>query len=115
MSLYVRFTGERIKLTAATLRTVWVVFSKENIDWYYEKPKKLQRGQRVEVNRVWHVQAVYADSSKARSCREGAAVWNGRWEPEDGVVADGGIREIHDGCRAINPTDAERERRSVAA
>jgi hypothetical protein len=115
MSLYVRFTGERIRLTAAALQTVWVVFSKENIDWYYEKPKKLQRGQRVEVNRVWHVQAVYTESSKARSCREGAAVWNGRWEPEDGVVADGGIREIHDGCRAINPTDAERERRSVAA
>ena len=71
MSLYVRFTGERIRLTAAELRTVWVVFSKENIDWYYEKPKKLQRGQRVEVNRVWHVQAVYAESSKARPCREG--------------------------------------------
>ena len=35
MSLYVRFTGEKIRLTAAALRTVWVVFSKEKIDWYY--------------------------------------------------------------------------------
>jgi hypothetical protein len=31
------------------------------------------------------------------------------------VVADGGIREIHDNCRAMNPPNAEAERRSVAA
>ena len=115
MSLYLRLTGVRIRLTAAELRTVWVVYFKEDIDWYYEKPKKLHRGQRVEVNRVWHVQAVYVENSKDRSCREGTAVWNGRWEAEDRVVADGGIREIHDNCRAIKPTDAEKGRRSVAA
>jgi hypothetical protein len=42
-------------------------------------------------------------------------VWGGRWEPAHSIVADDGIREIHDACRALDPADAARERRAFAA
>jgi hypothetical protein len=115
MVLYARFTGARLKLTAAKLETVWVERKYSDITWHYAKPKKIEKGAKVEIAHIWHVTAAYAETSRDCSWKEGAPVWGGRWEPAHSIVADDGIREIHDACRALNPADAARERRVFAA
>jgi hypothetical protein len=49
MVLYARFTGARLKLTAAKLETVWVERKYSDITWHYAKPKKVEKGAKVEI------------------------------------------------------------------
>jgi hypothetical protein len=60
-----------------------------------QRPQKLKNGAKVEIGHIWHMTAAYAEISRDCSCKEGAPVWGGRWEPAHSIMADDGIREIH--------------------
>jgi hypothetical protein len=97
----------RIKLTSATFEDVWEVEYDGSITWWRPEPSVIQKDDKH--LRIWHVTAVY-DEDMPGICASGDQCWLGEDREIDYLHADGGLSEIIDECRRLNPTDAAKEK-----